>query len=157
MGDNRARRLLRNAEGAAYRAAAAPLLGRLPAPLGYRIAPSHPSSGGSGTASTPSRHQVWEISAPVPVEGETAMVFGRCAAEVSATIRRSPAHWESWVNTGDLTNLGLIRPQRDRPPAAGPVLLPDGDSYTMDQQIASRLGADLFLPHAPSAYRFPRA
>ena len=73
------------------------------------------------------RHQVWEISAPVPVEGETAMVFGRCAAEVSAAIRRSPAHWESWVNTGDLTNLGLIRPQRDRPPAAGPVLLPDED------------------------------
>ena len=33
------------------------------------------------------RHQVWEISAPVPLEGETATAFGRCAAEVSAAIR----------------------------------------------------------------------
>ena len=42
------------------------------------------------------RHQVLEISAPVPAEGETATAFGRCAAEVSAAIRRSPAHWEFW-------------------------------------------------------------
>ena len=66
------------------------------------------------------RHQVWEISAPVPVEGETAMVFGRCAGEVSTAIRRSPAHWEFWVNTCDLAGLGLIRPHRDRSPAAVP-------------------------------------
>jgi len=72
------------------------------------------------------RHQVWEISAPIPVEGETATAFGRCAAEVSAAIRRSPAHWESWANTGDLARLGLIPPQRDGSPAARPVLLPDG-------------------------------
>jgi len=58
-------------------------------------------------------HQVWEISAPVPVAGETAAVFERCAAEVSAAIRRSPAHWEFWANTGDLADLGLIRPQRE--------------------------------------------
>ena len=48
------------------------------------------------------RHQVWEISAPVPVEKETAAAFGRCAAEVSAAILRSPAHWEVWPNTVDL-------------------------------------------------------
>jgi lauroyl/myristoyl acyltransferase len=66
------------------------------------------------------RHQVWEISAPIPVEGETAEVFGRCAAEVSAAIRRSPAHWEFWANTTDLAGLGLIPPQRDRSPAAVP-------------------------------------
>ena len=72
------------------------------------------------------RHQVWEISAPVPVEGETTTAFGRCAAEVSAAIRRSPAHWEFWANTGDLAGLGLIPPQPDSSPAAGPVLLPDG-------------------------------
>ena len=71
------------------------------------------------------RHQVLEISAPVPVEGETATVFGRCAAEVGAAIRRSPAHWEFWDNTGDLAGLGLIPPQRDGSPAAGPVLLTD--------------------------------
>jgi lauroyl/myristoyl acyltransferase len=53
------------------------------------------------------RHQVWEISAPVPLEGETATAFGRCVAEVSAAIRRSPAHWNFW-NTTDLARLGLI-------------------------------------------------
>ena len=72
------------------------------------------------------RHQVLEISAPVPVAGETATAFERCAAEVSAAIRRSPAHWEFWANTGDLADLGLIPPQRDGSPAAGPVLLSDG-------------------------------
>jgi len=38
MGDNPAGKLLRNAEGVAYWAAAAPVLARLPAALGYRIA-----------------------------------------------------------------------------------------------------------------------
>ena len=66
------------------------------------------------------RHQVLEISAPVPVEGETATAFERCAAEVSAAIRRSPAHWEFWATTGSLVGLGLIQPQRDRSPAAAP-------------------------------------
>jgi lauroyl/myristoyl acyltransferase len=71
-------------------------------------------------------HQVWEISAPMPVEGETATAFERCVAEVSAAIQRSPAHWDFWDSTGDLADLGLIPPQRDRSPAAEPVLLPDG-------------------------------
>jgi len=56
------------------------------------------------------RHQVWEISAPVPLETETATAFGLCAAEVSAAIRRSPAHWNLW-HTVDLARLGLIQPQ----------------------------------------------
>lgn len=64
-------------------------------------------------------HQVWEISAPVPLEGEAATAFGRCAAEVSAAIRRSPAHWNLW-HTHDLAHLGLIEPQQDGSPAAGP-------------------------------------
>ena len=72
------------------------------------------------------RHQVWEISAPVPVEGDTATALERCAAEVSAAIRRSPAHWEFWDNTRDLADLGLIPPQPDTSPAAPPDLLPDG-------------------------------
>ena len=38
MGESRAGRLLRNVEGVAYWAAAAPVLARLPAALGYRIA-----------------------------------------------------------------------------------------------------------------------
>jgi len=76
------------------------------------------------------RHQVLEISAPVPVEGKTATVFERCAAELSAAIRSSPAHWEFWANTGDLARLGLIPPQPDSSPAAEPVLRSDGEIST---------------------------
>ena len=72
------------------------------------------------------RHQVWEISAPVPLEGDTATAFGRCAAEVSAAIRRRPAHWNYWNSTDTLVALGLIQPQRDGSPAARLVPLPDG-------------------------------
>ena len=71
------------------------------------------------------RHQVWEISAPVPVDGETAAAFGRCAAEVSAAIRRSPAHWDFWPGT-TLADLGVIPPQQDESPGAGPVLPRNG-------------------------------
>jgi KDO2-lipid IV(A) lauroyltransferase len=73
------------------------------------------------------RHQVLEISAPVPVEGKTATAFERCAAELSAAIRRSPAHWEFWAKTGDLVALGLIPPQGDSSPAAAPVLQSEGE------------------------------
>jgi len=72
------------------------------------------------------RHQVWEISAPVPMEGDPAAAFGRCAAEVSAAIRSSPAHWNRWRSTDALARLGLIRPQPDGSPAAGPALPSDG-------------------------------
>jgi lauroyl/myristoyl acyltransferase len=54
------------------------------------------------------RHQVWEISAPVPIEGDVATIFGWCIAEVSAAIRRSPAQWNSWEGTSTLASLGLI-------------------------------------------------
>ena len=73
------------------------------------------------------RHQVLEISAPVPAQGETATAFERCAAEMSAAISRSPAHWEFWANTDDLAVLGLIPPQRDGSPDA-PALQSDGRS-----------------------------
>ena len=54
------------------------------------------------------RHQVLEISAPVqcPMEGDTATVFARCAAEVSAAIRRSPAHWAYWPSKATLPTSG---------------------------------------------------
>ena len=54
------------------------------------------------------RHQVLEISAPVSSGGDVATVFARCAAEVSAAIRRSPAHWIYWPSTADLSSLGLL-------------------------------------------------
>jgi lauroyl/myristoyl acyltransferase len=72
------------------------------------------------------RHQVLEISAPVPVDGDIKTVFERCAAEVSAAIRRSPASWAFWPETGDLAAMGLIPPPRDGSPAAGAVPQPPG-------------------------------
>jgi lauroyl/myristoyl acyltransferase len=55
------------------------------------------------------RHQVLEISPPVPVEGETATAFGRCVAAMDAAIRTNPAHWFYWASTDDLASLGLLR------------------------------------------------
>ena len=54
------------------------------------------------------RHQVLEISPPVPVQGETATAFGRCVAAMDAAIRTSPAHWFFWFKTDDLASLGLV-------------------------------------------------
>jgi|HubBroStandDraft_6_1064221.scaffolds.fasta_scaffold29869_3 KDO2-lipid IV(A) lauroyltransferase len=72
------------------------------------------------------RHQVWEISAPVPMEGETAAALERCAAELSAAIRRSPAHWSRWHSTGSLADLGLIQPPGGGSPTAEPVFVAIG-------------------------------
>jgi Kdo2-lipid IVA lauroyltransferase/acyltransferase len=54
------------------------------------------------------RHQVLEISPPVPVEGETVTAFERCVAAMDAAIRTSPAHWMFWHSTDDLASLGLL-------------------------------------------------
>jgi len=66
-------------------------------------------------------HQVLEISAPVPAGGDIPAAFARCAAEVSAAITKKPAHWRYWASSTDLAQLGLILPEQERPPAAGPV------------------------------------
>jgi phosphatidylinositol dimannoside acyltransferase len=72
------------------------------------------------------RHQVLEISAPVqcPAGEDAAASFARCAHEVSAAIRRSPAHWVYWASRGDLANLGLVSPDGDRAPAPAPAAAP---------------------------------
>ena len=54
------------------------------------------------------RHQVLEISPPVPMDGEMATAFGRCAAAMDAAIRTSPAHWYYWFETDVLARLGLL-------------------------------------------------
>jgi KDO2-lipid IV(A) lauroyltransferase len=54
------------------------------------------------------RHQVLEISPPVPVQGETATAFARCVAAIDAAIRKNPAHWFYWLQTDDLVSLGLL-------------------------------------------------
>ena len=72
------------------------------------------------------RHQVLEISPPVAVDGDIETVFECCAAEVSAAIRRSPASWAFWPETGYLAAMGLIPPPRDGSPATGAVPQPPG-------------------------------
>ena len=81
------------------------------------------------------RHQVLEISAPVPVDRDTETVFERCAAEVSAAIRRNPAHWGFWPETGNLADLGLIPPQRSVTAVAGTA---SGGAGVPDQDVPSR-------------------
>jgi lauroyl/myristoyl acyltransferase len=54
------------------------------------------------------RHQVLEISPPVPLEGETVTAFGRCVAAIDAAISANPAHWVYWADTEDLCSLGLL-------------------------------------------------
>jgi KDO2-lipid IV(A) lauroyltransferase len=56
------------------------------------------------------RHQVLEISASMPVEGDLAATFGRCVAAMDTAIRTSPAQWVYWANTADLASLGLLQP-----------------------------------------------
>ena len=58
------------------------------------------------------RHQMLEISPPVPLDGETATAFGRCVAAMDAAIRTSPAQWIFWHSTDDLARLGLWRKVR---------------------------------------------
>ena len=66
------------------------------------------------------RHQVLEISPPVPLEGETAAAFGRCVAAMDAAIRTSPAQWIFWHSTDDLARLGLLSAGPPPPPPPGP-------------------------------------
>jgi KDO2-lipid IV(A) lauroyltransferase len=54
------------------------------------------------------RHQVLEISPPVPMQGETAAAFGRCVAAMDDAIRANPAEWDFWFEPGDLACLGLL-------------------------------------------------
>jgi len=86
------------------------------------------------------RHQVLEISAPVPTEGDTVTAFARCAAKVSAAIQKSPAHWAYWASTADLANLGLIPPVQESSLAAGLLPLPD-QAYLPDRPAAAHAAA----------------
>lgn len=56
------------------------------------------------------RHQVLEISDPVPMTGDVTTAFGRCVAEVSNAIRKSPASWVYWPSPVDFDNLGMTPP-----------------------------------------------
>jgi lauroyl/myristoyl acyltransferase len=71
------------------------------------------------------RHQVLEISAPVPTDGDAATVLGRCVAAMSAAIVRSPAHWRYWASPADLATLGLLPAEPEESPAPAAVPLAD--------------------------------
>ena len=55
------------------------------------------------------RHQVLEISPPVPVESDTARAFAHCVSAMDAAISASPAGWVYWADADDLASLGLLR------------------------------------------------
>jgi Kdo2-lipid IVA lauroyltransferase/acyltransferase len=54
------------------------------------------------------RHQVLEISPPVPMGGETVAAFERCTVAMDAAIRAHPAEWDFWFEPDDLARLGLL-------------------------------------------------
>ncbi len=58
------------------------------------------------------RHQVLEISPPVPMDGDTATAFGRCVTAMDGAIRASPAEWDFWFESDDLASLGLLQDAR---------------------------------------------
>jgi lauroyl/myristoyl acyltransferase len=67
------------------------------------------------------RHQVLEISPPVPMQGETAAAFGRCVAAMDAAIREHPAEWDFWFEPDDLASLGLLPRTPEGDDLAGPM------------------------------------
>lgn len=58
------------------------------------------------------RHQVMEISPPVPLDGGIEAAFKRCVALVEAPIRQNLAHWDGCINTQALIDLGLLSTER---------------------------------------------
>lgn len=54
------------------------------------------------------RHQILEISPPMPLDGDTTTTFKRCLAVVEAAIRQDPAHWHYWYSMSKLVQLGLL-------------------------------------------------
>jgi KDO2-lipid IV(A) lauroyltransferase len=89
-------------------------------------------------------HQVLEISAPVPVEGDKATAFTRCVAEVSTAISSNPAHWRYWASTADLANLGLVSTERDT--ARMPDLTALADDKLLTERPADRPADRLAAP-----------
>lgn len=53
------------------------------------------------------RHQVLEISPPMPMDGDAITAFKRCLAVVETAIRQHPAHWHYWGKFA-LMDLGLL-------------------------------------------------
>jgi KDO2-lipid IV(A) lauroyltransferase len=54
------------------------------------------------------RHQVLEISPPVPLDDGAEVAFERCVAAMDAAIRANPRDWYFWFHRAELVGLGLI-------------------------------------------------
>lgn len=54
------------------------------------------------------QHQVFEISPPIAIDGDTATAFKHCVAKVEAPIYQNLAHWGFWRTRQALVNLGLV-------------------------------------------------
>jgi Kdo2-lipid IVA lauroyltransferase/acyltransferase len=61
------------------------------------------------------RHQVLEISPPIPMKGDTVVDFRRCLMSVEKNIRENPAHWTYWASFGKETLQGLANQQVEPP------------------------------------------
>jgi lauroyl/myristoyl acyltransferase len=59
------------------------------------------------------RHQVIEISPPIPLDGDTGTAVKRCMAMLESPIRQHLAHWDYWGSTQNLVDLGLL-PAREQ-------------------------------------------
>lgn len=57
------------------------------------------------------RHQVVEISPPVPLDGDTATVFKRFMKILEAPVRQNLAYWDWLAKTQKLVDLGLLPAQ----------------------------------------------
>lgn len=53
------------------------------------------------------RHQVLEVSPPVPLNADTATAFRRCMAMLETPIRQQVAYWDYWRSSQDLIDFGL--------------------------------------------------
>ena len=149
-------------EGDRARAVEVPFLGRqarlLPGAVTLAQLTGAPLLMGIAHRAADYRHQVLEISAPVPVDGDIKTVFERCAAEVSATIRTNPANWGFWPETGNLVTMGLIPTQRDGSPAAEAVPRPPARLLHHDGSADSVPAQGRPVPAARSQrLRLPRA
>ena len=54
------------------------------------------------------RHQVLEISPPVPLDGDAMTVLKRCVKMLEGPIDQNPAYWDWWGDRQDLVDLGLL-------------------------------------------------
>jgi lauroyl/myristoyl acyltransferase len=54
------------------------------------------------------RHQVLEISPPIPLDSDVITAFKHCVAMLEEPVHQNLAHWDYWANTKDLVEMGLL-------------------------------------------------